>query len=154
VTSESAKLLTTSLNVMPTDTLEPALTEVEATVAVGRTSSAGASCVLAREVAGDPLVNVAVTVKLYKVPFVSPVTVQVSPVVVQVFDSGDDVAVYPVTVPPSGASHETFNWPDCAGLERATVTLLGALLTSAVTVALARPVNAPTVPQFSEYSTR
>ena len=58
-----------------------------------------------------------------------------------------------MTDPPNGASQETTISPETAGLALAAVTLLGALLTSAVTSADAIPVNEPTVPQFCEYST-
>ena len=58
-----------------------------------------------------------------------------------------------MTVPPNGASQETTSSPETAGLALAAVTLLGALLTSAVTSADAIPVNEPTAPQFWEYST-
>ena len=52
---------------------------------------------------------VATTRKVYDVPLVSPVTVQVNAAVVQVFESGVDVTVYPVTAEPLplDASHAT-----------------------------------------------
>jgi hypothetical protein len=56
----------------------------------------------------------ATTVNVYAVPFVRPVTLQVSaPVVVHVLPPGEDVTVYPVIgVPPfaAGASHETITF--------------------------------------------
>ena len=63
----------------------------------------------ASEVALVPMEFVAVTVKVYVVPFVRPVTVTEVPVVVAVTPPGSDVTVYPVTgLPPSetGAVHE------------------------------------------------
>jgi hypothetical protein len=59
---------------------------------------------------------VAVTVNVYEVPLVRPATVQEvdeADEVVQVFDPGDDVTVYPVIadIPSSaGADHETTDW--------------------------------------------
>ena len=57
-----------------------------------------------------PLEFVAVTVKVYAVPLVRPVTVTDIPVVVVVTPPGADMTVYPMTaLPPSeaGAVHET-----------------------------------------------
>ena len=48
---------------------------------------------LASDVAGDPELNVAVTVNVYEVPSVRPVTVHVRPVVVHVRLPELDVAV-------------------------------------------------------------
>lgn len=153
LTSAEVNVVELSLSEIDTDTLEPAATVAEPTDAVGGISSAGLIELLASEVAGEPELNVAVTVKVYEVPLVRPVTVHVRPVVVQVRLPVLEVAVYPVTVPPSGASHDTAISPEAAGLALAAVTLRGALLTSAVTLADAIPVYAPTDPQFCEYST-
>jgi hypothetical protein len=58
-----------------------------------------------------PAAFVAVTVNVYEVPFVRPDTVQLrAPFVVQVFEPGEDVTVYPVTdAPPlsAGAVQDT-----------------------------------------------
>ena len=57
-----------------------------------------------------PAALVAVTVNVYEVPFVRPVTVHVVAVVVQVNEPGDEVTVYPVIVLPpllEGAVQET-----------------------------------------------
>ena len=140
LTSELPKVVDASFREMDTETLEPAATEAAPTEAVGGIWSAGLTELLARDVAGDPELNVACTVNVYDVPFVKPEIVHVKPVVVQVRLPGFEVAVYPVTVPPSGASHDTAISPDTAGLARAAVTFLGALLTRAVTLADAIPV--------------
>ena len=61
-----------------------------------------------------PIALAAVTVKLYEVPFVSPVIVQPRVVVVQVAPPGLAVAVYPVIgLPPvdDGALHARATWP-------------------------------------------
>ena len=66
---------------------------------------AGVDGVTELEGADGPLVPtafVAVTVKVYEVPFVRPLTVQPVPAVEQVKPPGDEVAVYPVMgLPPS-----------------------------------------------------
>ena len=62
-----------------------------------------------------PAAFVAVTVNVYEVPFVRPVTVQLVVAVVQVSDPGEDVTVYPViALPPllEGAVQETATWVD------------------------------------------
>jgi hypothetical protein len=59
---------------------------------------------------------VAVTVKVYAVPFVSPVTVHDVVAVVQVAPPGEAVAVYEVIAfPPfdAGAVHDSGTWPFC-----------------------------------------
>lgn len=71
-----------------------------------------------------PSTLVATTVKVYAVPFVRPVTVQVvAPVVVQVKDPGEDVTVYPVTGEPllTPAVHDT----SADVLPRVAVTAVG-----------------------------
>jgi hypothetical protein len=82
-----------SLSEIETDTLEPAATVAEPTDAVGGIWSAGLIELLASDVAGDPELNVAVTVNVYEVPSVRPVTVHVRPVVVHVRLPELDVAV-------------------------------------------------------------
>jgi hypothetical protein len=60
-----------------------------------------------------PAELVAVTVKVYVVPLVRPVTVQDVLLVVQVRPPGLDVTVYPVMAAPpleAGAVHETVPW--------------------------------------------
>jgi hypothetical protein len=53
------------------------------------------------EATEEPEALVAVTVKVYPVPLVSPVTVHVvAPLEEHVKDPGDDVTVYPVTIAP------------------------------------------------------
>lgn len=64
VRSTSAKFADASESEMSTNTELPALTDAELTVAVGGTPSAGLTAALASEVAGDPLLNVAVTVNV------------------------------------------------------------------------------------------
>jgi len=64
VRSTSAKFDDASESEMSTSTELPALTDAELNVAVGGTPSAGLSAVLASDVAGDPLLNVAVTVNV------------------------------------------------------------------------------------------
>jgi hypothetical protein len=72
---------------------------------------AGVTAVEGSDAAPVPTALVAVTVKVYDVPLVRPLTVQdVAPVVVQVLLPGDEVTVYPVmALPPSlaGAVHDT-----------------------------------------------
>ena len=92
----------------------------------------------------EPLEWVAVTVKVYEVPLVSPVTVQVLPVddepeTVQVRDPGLAVTVYDVVVTTSGASHVTVTCPS----PTVVVRLRGEYSTTAVTWAEATPVNGP-----------
>ena len=71
----------------------------------------GTAAADAAEATEVPLGFVAVTVKVYEVPFVRPDTEQVSaPVVEQVAPPGDAVTAYPVTVAPpfeTGAVQET-----------------------------------------------
>ena len=60
-----------------------------------------------------PALLVAVTVKVYGVPLVRPVTVQPVEAVVQVRPPGDEVTVYPLmAAPPSeaGAVQDTTDW--------------------------------------------
>lgn len=74
----------------------------------------------------------ALTVNVYAVPFVKPVTKHVSSVVVaQVLPPGDAVTKYPVIVPFGvvGAFHETINFP------------LELLFAGAVTVGAANPLG-------------
>ena len=92
LTSVLPKVVDASFREMDTDTLEPAATEADPTEAIGGISSAGLIELLASEVA-EPELNVAVTVKVYEVPLVRPVTVHVRPVVMQVRLPGLEVAV-------------------------------------------------------------
>ena len=73
----------------------------------GTTAEDGAEAALV------PFAFVAVTVNVYEVPLVRPVTVQLVVAVVQVNPPGEEVTVYPVmAVPPlfDGAVHETTDW--------------------------------------------
>ena len=64
------------------------------TVAVGRTTTAdGVTAAEAVEATPVPALLVAVTVNVYGVPFVSPVTQHDKPADVHVFPPGDDVTV-------------------------------------------------------------
>jgi len=78
--------------------------------------AAGTAAADAAEETEVPIAFVAVTVNVYEVPLVRPATVQEvdeADEVVQVFDPGDDVTVYPVIadIPSSaGADHETTDW--------------------------------------------
>ena len=71
---------------------------------------AGTTAADAEEAEPAPALFVAETVKVYDVPFVRPVIVQLVVDVVQVNEPGDDVTVYAVTaLPPldDGADHDT-----------------------------------------------
>jgi hypothetical protein len=74
----------------------------------------GVTAELAADATDVPFALVAVTVKVYAVPFASPVTVAVvAPDVVAVAPPGDAVTVYPVTGDPpllAGAAHDTLAW--------------------------------------------
>jgi len=70
----------------------------------------GTTAAEAEETAPEPLAFVAVTVNVYEVPFVRPVTVQVVVAVVQVNEPGVEVTVYElIAAPPveTGAAHDT-----------------------------------------------
>jgi hypothetical protein len=74
---------------------------------------AGVTATEGVEAAEVPTAFVAVTVNVYAVPFVSPVTVQLVVADVQVRFPGDDVTVYNVIAAPplvAGADHETATW--------------------------------------------
>jgi len=75
----------------------------------------GADWPEANEAADEPSEFFATTVNVYFVPFVNPLTVQVSaPVVEHVFPPGDDVTVYPVIGSPPvfvGAAQVTLAEP-------------------------------------------
>jgi len=71
--------------------------------------------IAAEAVEADPVpaAFVAVTVNVYEVPLVRPVTVQLVDAVVQVNEPGDDVTVYPVIAEPpdeAGALQDTTDW--------------------------------------------
>jgi hypothetical protein len=71
---------------------------------------AGVAGAEATEAALWPSPLVALTVKVYGVPLVRPLTVQLVPALVQVKLPGDDVTVYPVMVEPpveADAVHDT-----------------------------------------------
>jgi hypothetical protein len=76
--------------------------------------SSGVTAADGADAAPLPALFDATTVNVYAVPFVRPVTLQVSaPVVVHVLPPGEEVTVYPVIgVPPfeAGASHETITF--------------------------------------------
>ena len=88
---------------------------------------AGVAAADGAEAGPVPDALVAVTVNVYAVPFVRPLTVQlVAPVVVHVLAPGTDVTVYPVMVSPpvlGGAVHDTTDWPLASDV---AVTLIGA----------------------------
>nr|WP_229708421.1 hypothetical protein [Knoellia flava] len=71
----------------------------------------GITTALGDELGEVPIALVAVTVNVYAVPLLSPMTVQArAPVVVQVLPPGLEVTVYPVTEEPpveAGAVHDT-----------------------------------------------
>jgi hypothetical protein len=98
------------------------------TTAVGAPGTVeGVAAAEAADATDAPLGFVAVTVKVYEVPLVRPVTVQVvSPVVLQVFAPGDEVTVYPVIAAPPllGAVQDTI---DCRFAFDEASTALGAL---------------------------
>jgi len=76
----------------------------------------GVTALDAAEAAEVPIAFVAVTVNVYDVLLVSPVTVAdvVDPDTVAVRPPGDDVTVYPVIGDPpvaEGAVHDTVAWP-------------------------------------------
>ena len=120
------------------------------------------------DVAGSPEENVASTSNSYSVKGTSPVTSHDvdGGVAVHVELPGDEVTVYPVTVPELGAVQLTV-----ADVEPGVIcTLFGARSTRAVKVEVANrsvpelekaplrsfhePLAAPTSPQFWEYSTK
>src|SRR5450631_2248474 len=78
-----------------------------------------------------PAMFVAVTVKVYAVPWDRPVTVTVeAPVVVAVRPPGDAVTVYPVIGDPpllTGAVHDAIAWP-FPGVAATPVGVVGAVL--------------------------
>nr|WP_229708425.1 hypothetical protein [Knoellia flava] len=80
--------------------------------AAGVTGAVGVTAVDATDAEEVPIALVAVTVNVYAVPLLSPMTVQDrAPVVVQVFPPGLEVTVYPVTEEPPldvGADHATW----------------------------------------------
>jgi hypothetical protein len=77
-----------------TCTVKPSTVDVGAPKAGVRADARGVTASLALEAAPVPTLFVAVTVKVYDVPFVKPVTTQDSaPVVVQVAPSGEAVTV-------------------------------------------------------------
>jgi hypothetical protein len=92
----------------------------------GATDANGVTAAEAADAADAPATLVAVTVNVYAVPLVRPVTVaEVAPVVVIVRPPGAAVTVYPVTTePPSpvGAVHDT----TAAALPAVAVTPAGA----------------------------
>jgi len=89
---------------------------------------------------------VAVTVKVYEVPFVRPSTVQLrAPFVVHVFEPGDDVTVYPVTEAPplsAGAVQDTTEETFAVDVAETAVGALG----TAAGVAAAEAVDVAPVP--------
>jgi hypothetical protein len=91
----------------------PSVADTEVGEPGGAAGTAAAEAADATEV---PIAFVAVTVNVYEVPLVRPDTVHEvddADDVVQVFDPGEDVTVYPVIVdiPSSaGAVHETTDW--------------------------------------------
>lgn len=96
----------------------------------GIDSAAGVTALDADEKTEAPTALKALTVNVYCTPFVSPVTVQDKPEVVQVIESGVDVTMYDVTEAPLldvGADQETLtSW-----LPRWPTTLRGAVGTPA-----------------------
>ena len=83
--------------------LEPRLAELSVG-APGTVTAATGVAESALEAAPVPTPFVALTVKEYVVPFVSPLTLQPRPEVVHVKPPGEEVAVYEVTGEPFGAA--------------------------------------------------
>ena len=90
---------------------------------------------------------VAVTVNVYDVPFVRPSTVQLrAPLVVQVFEPGEDVTVYPVTDAPPFSTGAVQDTTDETFAVDVAETAVGAPGTVAGTAA-AEAVEAAEVPE-------
>jgi hypothetical protein len=73
----------------------------------------GTTAAEADEAEPVPLTFVAVTVNVYEVPFVNPVTVHEVVAVEHVNEPGEDVTVYPVIAAPpvdTGAVQDTTDW--------------------------------------------
>lgn len=140
-----------------TEAFAELLIESVVTAATGTNPSSAVTDSLANDAFVEESENVAVTTKVYAVPFVRPVTVHevAGAATEQVREWGVDVTVYVATVPVKGAVHDTDIDPEPF---RVATTSLGLLSTNALTSADATsdPVNAPRAlspaPQFSEYS--
>ena len=114
------------------DTTEEVLAYEVAFTLVGTPgTAAGVAGAEAAEVVDVPAGLVAFTVKVYDVPLVRPVTVQLVVTEGHVTPPGDEVTVYPVMAAPpldAGAVHDTTDW--VLALDVA-VTPVGALGTAA-----------------------
>ena len=90
------------------------LTAPVALTAVGAPGTVeGTTAAEADEAEPVPLTFVAVTVNVYEVPFVNPVTVHEVVAVEHVNEPGEDVTVYPVIAAPpvdTGAVQDTTDW--------------------------------------------
>jgi hypothetical protein len=91
-----------------------------------------------------------VTVNVYAVPFVRPVTVQLVDAEVHWSEPGDEVTVYPVIAAPpfeDGAVHDTTDWPFALELAETEVGAPGTVDgTAAADAAEAAPVPMAFVP--------